>query len=340
MFLSTFIFTPNFLYSQILGRDENAIRRNFNLWGPSARFCFNLLYENVIGSHTRQVSAAASAFTRDYKNFEELDQVSALHGLFVVRPILTSRWEYRLDVGSKHLNGFLSRAYAAHDQVDRLDFYLKISRNQWFGATAGRIFETYILLWFRHGSAQDVIRCTLGSGLVDLPEDAHSQTSKKRKTEKGKLVTSTPVHSTPLEIPVCRTNMHFFDKPEELKEVDANNLPKCMVPVAQNFATLDAFVITDNAIITVQMTTAREHNIKPAGFKKIYGNLPLSVRAGRRKYHVFLTDEEDKASDLLKKKHSELGIDLYSAFIGVNELDSSIFTTERVGQLIDDMVSR
>ncbi len=324
MFLSAFIFTPNLLYSQILGLDENDIRRNFNLWGPSARHCIELLNKARIGTHTMRVVSVASDFTRDYKKFEKLDQVSASHRLFVVRPILTSRWEYRLDVGSKHLNGFLSRAYVARDHADRLDFYLKIRGNQWFGATAGRLFETFILVWLRHGPAQVAIRCTPGSGLVDLPED-----------------TSTPVDSTPLEIPVC-ANMHFFDKPEELKEVDANNLPKCMVPLAQNFATLDAFVITEKAIITVQMTTAREHDIKPAGFKKVYSNLPLSVQAGRRKYHVFVTDEEGKASNLLKKKHSELPSDigLYSGFVAVEELDSSIFNTESVGQLIDDMVSR
>jgi len=79
-------------------------------------------------------------------------------------------------------------------------------------------------------------------------------------------------------------------------------------------------------------------------FKNVYDNLPLSVQAGRRKCHVFVTDEENKASDLLEKKSSKLPSDigLYSAFRGVDQLDSysPIFTTERVGDLIDDMVSR
>ncbi len=201
IFLAAFIrvLTPNLTYSKICGHDLDAIYWNYILWGPSARLCVDLLDPARAVTHTSLVDRAASMFTGNYYQFEELGRVSAWDRLFVVRPKPTSRWTVNVTTGSDHIHGFLSRAYANCSRAHRLDLYLKLSGHQWFGATAGQIYKTYILLWLRHASAQDVITCTPSLTSVGFP---------------------------PLGIPVCGANLQFFNKEDELGHVDANNLPK------------------------------------------------------------------------------------------------------------------
>jgi hypothetical protein len=109
----------------------------------------------------------------------------------------------------------------------RLSFYKAMSRDAWFSASAGNIFKTGVLLWLRHPPAKGFLLCVPASD-----------------------------GSTPLEIPACRHNMKFFSKPTDLKDVDEQNLPKCLVPVHQIFPTLEAIVLTNLFVITIQMTAA------------------------------------------------------------------------------------
>ena len=62
-----------------------------------------------------------------------------------------------------------------------------------------RNFKTFVILWFRHASAEDVTSCTPSPALVGFPL---------------------------LRIPVCGANMQFFSKEDELKDVNVNNFPK------------------------------------------------------------------------------------------------------------------
>lgn len=64
--------------------------------------------------------------------------------------------------------------------------------------------------------------------------------------------------------------MVFFSKAEELENVVEHESLKCLVPVSQDFPTVDAIFLTKNFIITVQITISSTHNANSIGFEKVY----------------------------------------------------------------------
>jgi hypothetical protein len=189
----------------------------------------------------------------------------------------------------------------------RQRFYNTISRHPWFRASAGHIFETHVLLWLRYAPAQECLPCT-------------------------RAVDSSPL----LEIPACGKNMEFFARVEDLKNVGEPESQKCLVPVAQNFPTLDAVILTHKFVITIQITVGSTHDAKSTGFEKVYKWLPSDFLANRRWCHVFLTDAEDKADSLRGQKLNSvpegMTIHVYSAFMNVDQC-GSILTSPRVEEL-------
>jgi len=269
--------------------------------------------------HRVAVTFAADQFTKNVKQFDNLNTVLVSHRLFAVRPTKKSRQDVTVKFASGYLLGFVSRAYAERDRAVRQSFYKEISGHAWFATSAGRIFETHILLWFRYASAEDHLSCT-------------------------PAVETSPL----LHIPVCGKNMEFFSKAEDLKADDLKNVAeheraKCLVPVSQTFPTLDAIVITHSLVITVQMTLGSKHDAKNIGFEKVYKYLSSKFLAKRQWCHVFLTDTEDKANSLRSQNRTEIpekmSIHVYSAFVNMDELDSML-TKERVEKLDNDMVGR
>ena len=130
--------------------------------------------------------------------------------------------------------------------------------------------------------------------------------------------------------------MKFFAKVDELKKVDKDERLKCLIPVAQNFPTMDAIFLPEKFIITVQMTVSSNHDAKSIGFEKVYQKFHADVRATRQWCHVFLTDSEDKAAILRKQTLTELlkkcKIAVYSAVMDIAERDS-VLTPQRVKEL-------
>ncbi|KAH9064626.1 hypothetical protein EDB87DRAFT_1598434 [Lactarius vividus] len=296
----------------ILDLDLKSLRDNYDLWGPSARICISLVDPNRVGDHILAVASAAYLFTNNVKQFDGLNAALVSHRLFAVRPTKDSRQKVTAEFASRHLLGFVSRAYAERDRAMRLSFYKQISGHAWFSTSAGRIFEAHVLIWSRYASAEDCLPCT-------------------RAVEASPLLT----------IPSCGKNMEFFSKADDLKNmVDEHERRKCLVPVSATFPTLDAIFITHEFVITVQMTIASEHDAKKIGFEKVYKNLPSSVLAKRQKCHVFLTDTEDKANLLRRQMLTEipkkLAIHVYSSFVSIEELDPML-TQERVVKLEDDI---
>ncbi|KAH9077651.1 hypothetical protein EDB83DRAFT_2345111 [Lactarius deliciosus] len=295
----------------MLDLNLKSLRDNYDLWGPSARTCILLTNPNQVWHHRLAVASAAYEFTSNVKQFDGLNAALVSHRLFTVRPTKNSRQHVTAEFASRHLLGFVSRAYAERDRAMRLSFYKQISGHAWFSTSAGRIFETHVLIWSRYTSAGDCLTCT-------------------------RAVEASPL----LSIPACGKNMEFFSKAEDLKNmVDDHERRKCLVPVSQTFPTLDAIFITHEFVITVQMTISSKHDAKQIGFDKVYQNLPSSVVAKRQKCHVFLTDTEDKANLLRTQKLTDLPkkmvIQVYSSFVSIEELDPML-TQERVEKLEDD----
>ncbi|KAH9030527.1 hypothetical protein EDB85DRAFT_1429344 [Lactarius pseudohatsudake] len=295
----------------ILDLNLRSLRDNYDLWGPSARTCILLTDPNQVRHHRLAVASAAYQFTNNVKQFDGLNVALVSHRLFAVRPTKDSRQDVTAEFASRHLLGFVSRAYAERDRAIRLSFYKQISGHAWFSTSAGRIFETHVLIWSRYSSAENCLPCT-------------------------PAVEASPL----LSIPACGKNMEFFSKAEDLKDmVDEHERRRYLVPVSQTFPTLDAIFITHESVITVQMTVSSKHDAKKVGFDKVYKNIPSSVLAKRRKCHVFLADTEDKANLLREQKLTDLPknmvIHVYSSFVSIEELDPML-TQERVQKLEDD----
>ncbi|KAH9048862.1 hypothetical protein EDB84DRAFT_1574436 [Lactarius hengduanensis] len=298
----------------ILDLNLKSLRDNYDLWGPSARTCISLMDPDQVGAHILTVASAAYEFTSNVKQFDGLNAALVSHRLFAVKPIEGSRQTVTAEFASRHLLGFVSRAYAERDRAMRLSFYKQISGHAWFSTSAGRIFETHVLIWSRYTSAEKAENCLQCTPAVDA--------------------------SPLLSIPACGKNMEFFSKAEDLKDmVDEHEHRRCLVPVSQTFPTIDAIFITHKSVITVQMTVASKHSAKIVGFDKVYNNLPSSVLAKRQKCHVFLADTEDKANLLRGQKLTDLPknmvIHVYSSFVSIEELDPML-TQERVQKLEDD----
>jgi hypothetical protein len=313
--------TINFMlsssYSLIKRLDVERLCKNYDLWGPSARTCMSLMDGGQLEDYKRSVESAADKFTRDVGQFADLDDMSVSHRLLVLLPCKTRR-TVTATLASDHVLGFVFRAYAKRDLAARQRFYQMISRYYpWLCASARYIFETGVLLWFRYSPTEDLLSCD--PALDWYPE---------------------------LKIPACRENMVFFSKPEALNHVDNLKLPFCLVSVSETSAAVVAIVLTEDFVITVQMTIASKHDAKSIGFEKIYEGLPPKFLEARTWCHVFLTDTEDKAISLREQrlddvveKLIETPIYFYSAFFNVDEL-ASILTAERAEKLNDDIVSR
>ena len=271
--------------------------------------------ETDVASHLEKVISTANSFTKLFDRAEEVNQAMASHQIFVVRPTDTSRQARTLEFASFHVLGFVSRAYANLDHLMRETFYKQISGHTWFGASVGRIFETSVLLWLRHAPQ--------GTSLPCHPAKAEY-----------------PV----LNIPVCRENIAFFSNVVDLGKVDQNETGLCLVLASQTFPSMDTIIITEESVITVQMTIAHTHDAKPSGFRDVYRSFTDEFRSKNRgQYYVFLTDTEDKAALLrnqtqVDQQLAKMGIQLYSAFIEFGKLDL-IITSERVNGLETERVS-
>ncbi|KAH9984470.1 hypothetical protein BJV77DRAFT_182514 [Russula vinacea] len=129
--------------------DVERLHKNYRLWGPSARTCITLMDTMRVVAHERSVEVAADEFTSNIRQFANIDEMASSHRLIVAWPTATKRTAYPA-FASNYILGFVSRAYAKLDLATRQRFYNAISGHTWFGASAGHIFESGVLLWFRY----------------------------------------------------------------------------------------------------------------------------------------------------------------------------------------------
>ena len=311
MILTAFSFTLTSSYSTILNLNLTSLHNNYTVWGPSARSCITLMDPKQLEDYERAVKSAATYFTQNSSQFSQLDAVLASHRLIIVRPSKQSRQDVTAEFASDHILGLVSCAYVEQEYAVRQIFLKTISEHPWLSASAGHIFESHVLLWLRHAPADLCLHCTPAKESLPL-----------------------------LNIPVCGENMEYFLKVEDLKDADKYQSPKCWVPVAQNLPTMDAIVITDEFVITIQAIISSKHDAKSTGFEKVHICLPSKISA-RQWCHVFLTNSEKAANSLrvnvLKDLPKKMNIHLYSAFFDTNRWDS-ILTPGHLEELDQDKV--
>lgn len=201
----------------------------------------------------------------------------------------------------------VARAYAQHSNVVRLTFYKTIRGDPWFGSLAGKMYEIHILLWLQYSQDKTSWPCIGADSTV--PQ---------------------------LQLPACSGNLKFFTEFEELKEIKEpeSGCPLCVVPTLATFPSFDAFVLTDNAIITLQIAISDSDgpDATTQGFQGLHENLSANLLAKRsQQCHIFVTDEDNQEQNLA---HIPDGISVYSAVIPVEDLESMVpVTEERVAAL-------
>ena len=292
--LTTFIFTLSSLHSNILGLNTEILRDSFNSWSPSTRNCLRFAEEpEAICAYEQDVFRVASELIKDPSYLISLKSPSATHQIFVVRPSPKSRRIQVVEFGTNRLREIFLRAYAQQDHAVRYRFYETIRGHPWFTSPARQIFEIHVLLWFWHTHSN-----------VSLP-------SIPAKTS-----------SPSLYIPSCPENLKFFNKAEELKDISEPEKPMCLVPTSRTFPTLDAVILTSNAVITVQITITLTHDANEQEFDLIYRNLPLDLLKKRpNRYHVFITDKDINAYSLAEQNQTQIldGTLVYSVVFNVGE---------------------
>ncbi|KAH9169343.1 hypothetical protein EDB89DRAFT_1478125 [Lactarius sanguifluus] len=299
---------------KILGLNTESLRDNYNSWGPCARLCVTFTRTpRLVLEHKQAVIRAAREFIQEVDRFDILAMSLASHRLIVARPTAV-RQLASAEYGTNRLRGFISRAYAQCDNAQRLSFYKSIRGHPLFGSPARQMFEIYVLLWFWHSRAQENLPCT------------------------GAVATSPR-----LDIPACPENMKFFSKPSELQNMVELKCPICWVPTSQTSPSLDAFILTDDSIITLQIAISSQHGAHKLGFSRVYDNLPRDLKTKRpKRFHVFITDRDDNAKKLREQNLPDIpsGTHVYSAVLDVDQLDSmALITQTRVGELETARVS-
>lgn len=201
---------------------------------------------------------AAADFVKHFDTIaRSFNAIKVSHILFSVRPknvtpegrpILTA------DVATDRIQSILSYAAADTRASERVTFYTSISEHTWFKASADYIFKRFVLTWLS-SDYLDPLPCTPAdnrSPFLEIPTSGDEQT-------------------------IC------FSSPTNLKETKVDILPFCLLPGDQSFAAVDAIVITDRFIITVQVTISRWHTAKQGGFAEIKANIPTITNGTKKK---------------------------------------------------------
>src|SRR6266702_2713577 len=91
---------------------------------------------------------------------------------------------------------------------------------------------------------------------------------------------STTVYGAPtLTILVCPLDQSIpLTDLSKLKDMKMHPLPFCFIPTSLTFPTINAIIIDDKFIITVQVTVSCRHSAKPEGFEQISTHLPAQFR--------------------------------------------------------------
>ncbi|KAH9053615.1 hypothetical protein EDB87DRAFT_211620 [Lactarius vividus] len=133
-----------------------------------------------------------------------------------------------------------------------------------------------------------------------------------------------------------RARKTFFSKSSELQNMVESKCPICWVPTSL-VPSLYAFILTDDSIITLQITVSSRHSASKPGFSRVYDNLPRDLKIKRpKRFHVFITDRDENAKKLREQNLPDIpsGTLVYSTVLDVDQLDlRALVTQKRVGKL-------
>ena len=236
-------------------------------------------YPNQEFNHAVDVNNAAEKFIKRDPTITNFNAITVSHVLFSIRPEVEGKGGRTVmvtEMATDHIKTIISYAAADANAQERIDFYQKISTQPGFGVPVSKMFEGFVLSWLYACSNVAPLRC-FATGQLEL------------------------------EIPACREGQTtFFDGENRLGKVNGDKLlPLCLLPTSKSFPTANAIVITNEFIITVQVTISDQHSAKKSGFDAIKKLIPTDLRRDNWRY-VFITDDDDRAVSLRNQTLFEL----------------------------------
>ncbi|KAH9010580.1 hypothetical protein EDB85DRAFT_1211358 [Lactarius pseudohatsudake] len=257
---------------KVQGLYTSVLLHYYEKWGPSARTCVELSRDRTQERcHAINVDYAADVFVERPPTVTTFNAIQVSHILFSVRPeVDEDRGGRRVplaEMASEHIREIISCAAAGAEAQKRVEFFRTISTQPSFKASAGDMFESFVLSWLYAGSNLEPLRC---------------------------FATGEPI----LEIPTCgKEKTTFSGSDDAVENVNWDELPLCLMPTVKNYPTADAIVITDESIITIQVTVSYRHKAKETGFTKIEKLISSHVTRDKW-FHVFVTDGDRAAASL------------------------------------------
>ena len=244
--------------------------------------------------HEDDVKRAAAEFVKFVPTTPHVNILMASHILLKMEPKGDESRQTSIGrIATDQIRDIILYAAAEAEAHERVRFYLTISKQPGFRISASKMFEEFVLSWF-YAHSNNYVPC-----------DAAQATSPY------------------LQIPACGEEEHtvFFGSKSALKKKTRSDtiLPLLLLPTSQSFPTADAIILTEESIITIQVTIANSHKVKGSGFATIEQHLSVVAKRSRKWCHVFITDNEYSAMSLRNQTFSELPrrVQIYSAVFDV-----------------------
>ena len=269
-------------------------------------------------AHEEAVKEAARHFVKESPTtWADLDRILLFHTLFSVRPRGDSQGARRIpvaDIATDRIMAIISYAAAASPPHQQWAFYRYIISQhmllRWFTAsTAGYLFTKLVLTWLSSGLGVGTLLCTsIGWPDLRLPACGEKQTT-------------------------------YFRDLDALNKIKVDTFPFCLLPRYPSTHPVDAIILTDQFIITIQVTISHTpgHSARQGGFTAITDSLPTYIRDGRNWCHVFITDEEWKVQRLRGQNLSSLWDDIH-VYSGVYDIGQRDIISGRSWALDEDNV--
>ena len=242
------------------------------------------------------------------------------HLLFTTFRSGPERDVYSSRVATQYLYGLITEEIARMDAANQVSFYTQASTHPYFRSTFGYVFEKYFYVWLSSKTNHELL-CTAAEPGYTAHERAES--IRLRPVGWEKVI------------------IHHGDAGEKgYKAANQYQTPFCWIPASRSEATFDAVICNEKEIITIQVTVARKHSVKPGGFNNLKKYLPSKFQANRHWRHVFITSHPDTAAKLRAKKFivaQENKISIYTAVLNISLLQ---FTHEDLDFAITPSVSR
>ncbi len=281
---TSILLSLTYSHSTIFGYDVEAFLNFHRKWGGCARTCLNLARGiESKGEVQNMASSVARKFVENPNTLTIEGRTDmASHYVFTLSPREDDRAIPVFQVATPYLFDLVMKEVIQSDAAKQASFYVQASRHLYLRGVSGYIFEQYLYTWLSLGAnADNVLSCT-----AVQPGKAKSTKSKVLRLQ-----------------PVGKDNVTISSAKSFYEQVDKKRAPSfAWIPDPRMQATFDAMIFTHDSIVTIQVTIANNHSMKP-GFEEMEEHLPKTFKKNRAWFHVFITDHPTIVDELQRHRY-------------------------------------